>query len=63
MASELGYDLQKQIPELKAQRVTAQKGSSGEVTLTIQAADGTWLLTVDRNELSDINLLEGFGVT
>jgi hypothetical protein len=64
MGMELQYDLQKQIPELKVQIVEASliSRSGGEVRITIYSAYGTWILDASKDELSDINLLEEFGV-
>ena len=61
---ELQYDLQKQIPELKVQIVEASRISraGGDVRITIYSAYGTWIMDVGRDELSDINLLDEFGV-
>ncbi|MFZ3147831.1 MAG: hypothetical protein WA137_02185 [Methanothrix sp.] len=63
MAMELEYDLKKQVPELGVQNVKAAKGKTKDtVSLTVITKTETLILTVARDELLDINLLNEFGV-
>ncbi len=61
LQNEMEYELKQQIPELGVHRVEAEAaGTKDSVKLTIVGYQ-TWLLTVSRNDLLDLNLLDVFG--
>jgi phage baseplate assembly protein W len=61
LQNEMEYELKQQIPELGVHRVEAEaSGTHDSVKLTIVGYQ-TWLLTVGRDDLLDLNLLDVFG--
>lgn len=58
---ELEYDLKSQLPELGVQQVMADKLDNGSVSLQIIGKNGIIPLSVSRDDLLNIDLLDAFG--
>jgi hypothetical protein len=61
MQMEMAAELQVQIPEMGVQRVKAERTNDKDsVKLTVLGYN-TWILSISRNDLLDLNILDVFG--
>ena len=59
--NEMEYELKVQIPELGLNRVVATAADTKDAVKLQIMGYSTWLLTVSRSDLLDLNLLDVFG--